>query len=592
MNKKTKFDFSGYATKYNVKCTDGRTIRSNAFKHMDGQVVPLVYMHQHSDLDAVLGHARLEHRENDGLYAYGSLNNTPEALKAKELLQHGDIRRFSIAANSLKQDDKKNVLHGVIREVSLVLSGANPGAVIDNIAFAHSDGSIDIDEEEAIIHSGLELVIEVEDDLKHSGDGKDGKVEKTIKDVYNTMTEEQKDVVAYLVAEALGDEDDEEEVEQTDLGGNGMKKNLFDGSALEASNDVALVHSALKNASKSAFQNKGSLKEYFIDEVTRMGLVHSDESDLEHAGTYGIDNIDYLFPDARTITNTPDFISRDMGWVEKVVGAAHHSPFSRIKSIHANITEDEARAKGYLKGNKKKEEVFGLLKRTTTPQTVYKKQKLDRDDVIDIVDFDVVLWMKGEMKLMLREELGRAILIGDGRDVASEDKINETNIRPIYTDADLYTIKYAVPFETTDKDLIDHIVMSQDEYKGSGNVTLFTTKKLVTRWMLAKDSVGRRLYPTKAELAAAMAVDSIVEVPVMQDVKRTVVDKEKSLIGIILNMKDYNIGADKGGEVNMFDDFDIDYNQMKYLLETRVSGALTVPYSAIVIERDPAVVGG
>lgn len=588
---KTKFDFSGYATKYNIKCTDGRTIKANAFKHMDGQIVPLVYMHQHSDLDAVLGNAKLEHRE-DGLYAYGSLNNTPEAIRAKELIKHGDIRRFSIAANSLKQDDRKNVLHGVIREVSLVLSGANPGAVIDNLAFSHSDGTIDIDEEEAVIHSGLEFVVEVEEELKHVDAGKEQKMDKTVKEVFESLSEEQKQVVYFLIGQAAEGAGDGEEAEQSDLGGNGMKKNLFDGSTLEVNNDIALVHSALRNASKSAFQNKGSLKDYFISEAERMGLIHSDEADLEHAGTYGIDNIDFLFPDARTINPTPDFISRDMGWVEKVVGAAHHSPFSRIKSIHANITEDEARAKGYIKGGLKKEEVFGLLKRTTTPQTVYKKQKLDRDDVIDIVDFDVVLWMKGEMKLMLREELGRAILIGDGRDVASEDKINETNIRPIYTDADLYTIKYAVPFETTDKDLIDHVVLSQDEYKGSGNGTLFTTKKLVTRWMLAKDSLGRRLYPTKAELAAAMAVDSIVEVPVMEGVKRTVVDKEKELIGIVLNMKDYNIGADKGGEVNMFDDFDIDYNQMKYLLETRVSGALTVPYSAIVIERDPAVLGG
>ena len=588
--KKAKFDFSGWATKYNIKCTDGRTIKNDAFKHMDGQTVPLVYMHQHSDLDAILGNVLLEHRSGEGLYAYGSLNNTQEALRAKELLKHGDIKRFSIAANSLKQDDKRNVLHGVVREVSLVLSGANPGAVIDNLAFSHSDGTIDIDEEEAVIHSGLDFTIEVEETINHSDDGKGKNVEKTVKEVFDSLSEEQKNVVYFLIGQAA--EGDGDDVEQSDLGGNGMKKNLFDGSALEVNNDIALVHSALRNASKSAFQNKGSLKDYFIGEAERMGLIHSDGDDLEHAGTYGIDNIDFLFPDARTINPTPDFISRDMGWVEKVVGAAHHSPFSRIKSIHANITEDEARAKGYIKGGLKKEEVFGLLKRTTTPQTVYKKQKLDRDDVIDIVDFDVVLWMKGEMKLMLREELGRAILIGDGRDVASEDKINETNIRPIYTDADLYTIKYAVPFETTDKDLIDHIVMSQDEYKGSGNVTLFTTKKLVTRWMLAKDSLGRRLYPTKAELAAAMAVDSIVEVPVMQDVKRTVGDKEKSLIGIILNMKDYNIGADKGGEVNMFDDFDIDYNQMKYLLETRVSGALTVPYSAIVIERDPEVVGG
>ena len=570
-----KYDFSGWATRNDLLCSDGRTIRKDAFKHCDGKTVPLVWNHNHSDPDNVLGHALLENR-NEGVYAYCSFNNTENAKNIKEAVRHGDVRSLSIFANQLKQAGS-DVIHGAIREVSLVLAGANPGAFIDSV-MAHGDGVetgiiLGYDENIMLYHS--EDAADTSDKKEESD--KSEKKEETIADVFDTFSEKQKTVVYAMIGQAVEDADNEEDSKDDSEGGNNtMKHNVFEPEANEDTN--ALSHDAM-NAIIGDSKRFGSMKESF----------------LQHAGTYGIDQIDYLFPDAQNMTNQPIFISRDMGWVNKVMSSVHHTPFSRIKSIFADITEDEARAKGYIKGKLKKEEVFSLLKRTTIPTTVYKKQKMDRDDVVDITDFDVVAWLKTEMRMMLNEELARAYLVGDGRLASSDDKINETNIRPIWTDEDLYTIKAVftakADADTNAKEFIRTIVKARKDYKGSGNPVLFTTEDMLTDCLLLTDNEGRDLYDSVEKLTKKLRVSEIVTAPVMEGLTREVAGKTRTLFGIVVNLNDYNVGADKGGAVNMFDDFDIDYNQQKYLIETRCSSALTKPYSAIAVEMEN-VAGG
>lgn len=604
---KKTYDFSGYATKVGIKCSDGRTILQDAFAHCDGKKVPLVYQHLHNDPKNVLGHAVLENRP-DGVYAYCSLNNTEAGKTAKALVQHGDISALSIYANSLVQKSS-NVIHGVIREVSLVLSGANPEAYIDNLAFEHSDGSITTDESEAficagaIIHDGIEIP-EVSDNqdsseesISHADDKKDPEDQKTVGDVFDTLNEEQKTVVYTMIAQALetqdGEDEDEEDVKHSNIKGDEtMKKNIFDkGSA--ATEVRGLSRADLRAIFNDARQSQSTLKNAFLAhgyESISDALAdyeHQDEV-LAHAATYGIDNIGYLFPDARTTTNTPQFIKRDTEWVSKVFGAAKHVPFSRIKTVLADITADEARARGYIKGNEKADEVITLLKRTTDPQTVYKKQKLDRDDIIDITDFDVVVWLRMEMRMMLEEEIARAQLVGDGRLSSSDDKIKEDKIRPIATDDPIYTIEIQIPVVATTAQMIDEIIKGRKQYKGTGTPAFYTTPDVNGDMLLLKDTTGRRLYNTEADLAAGIRAREIIEVPVMENkvvvlTPATVSETglQKRLVGISVNMTDYSLGADKGGSISMFDDFDIDFNQFKYLIETRCSGALTMPHSAI-----------
>ena len=581
-----KYDFSGWATKNNIKCSDGRTILRDAFKHNDGQTVPLVWNHQHNESANVLGHAVLENRE-EGVYAYCTFNDTEAGKNAKLLVEHGDVTALSIYANQLKQNGS-NVMHGTIREVSLVLAGANPGAFIDSI-IRHGEFC----EDEAVIYTGENLSLEHADqkpsdkeDKAGEDDKGDGKVEgnkqKTIKDVVDSMSEEQKNVLYALVGQALEGkemaqsaiEENENNIEE-DGGEQEMKHNVFEGKETEKEN--VLSHDAMETIIKDA-KRYGSLKESF----------------LAHQATYGIDKIDYLFPDATNVNNVPDFIKRDDSYVQKVMSGVHHVPFSRIKSMHADITADEARAKGYIKGKLKKEEVFTLLKRTTVPTTIYKKQKLDRDDVIDITDFDVVAWLKMEMRMMLDEEIARAILVGDGRLSSDDDKINEMCIRPIATDADLYCVKAKVSVgaaATEDeiaKAFIRTVIKSRKEYKGSGSPTLFTTEDILTNCLLLEDKNGRIIYDTVDKLATALRVKEIVTVEVMEGAKTKVSEQEKPLMAIMVNLADYNVGADKGGAINMFDDFDIDYNQQKYLIETRCSGALVKPYSAVAVALNKA----
>ena len=582
------YDFSGWATRNDLKCSDGRIIRRDAFKNNDGQKVPLVWNHQHSDPNEVLGHAILENR-NEGVYAYCKFNETESGQTAKLLVQHGDVNALSIYANQLKQQGP-NVMHGNIRELSLVLAGANPGAFIESI-IKHGEES----DEEGIIYTGENISLEhtgcgktatepVEDkELKHADETNEKKEdpkmaeesnmneggEETVADVFNTLSEKQKTVVYAMIGQAL---EDAGNGDNTEGGDEEMKHNVFDNDIEEQEN--VLSHDAMQTIIGDA-KRFGSLKESF----------------MAHADEYGITNIDYLFPEAKSLNTPPDFIKREMGWVSKVMAGVHHTPFSRVKSMFADITEDEARAKGYIKGKLKKEEVFSLLKRTTTPTTIYKKQKLDRDDVIDITDFDVVAWLKSEMRMMLDEEIARAILVGDGRLASSDDKINESNIRPIWKDEDLYNIKSTIEVDaaaTSDqkaKAFIRACIKSRKNYKGSGTPTLYTTEDVLTDCLLLEDNMGRVLYDTEEKLRTALRVSSIVTVPVMEGLKRE--DGEGGsldLMGIIVNLADYNVGADKGGAINMFDDFDIDYNQQKYLIETRCSGALIKPFSAITLE--------
>lgn len=569
--------FSGWATRNDLLCGDGRVIKKDAFKDNDGKKVSLVWNHQHDDPNAVLGHAFLENRD-EGVYAYGYFNDSESGRTAEKLVHNGDVSSLSIWANKLKQNTMANgckeVVHGEIRELSLVLAGANPGAYIDCV-MAHSDDS----DEETIseLYAGYNENIVI-----HSAEGKSTKEDKqmventekkindegeeTVADVFNTLNEKQKTVVYAMIGQALEDAgaiDDDEDEE----GDDNMKHNVFDN---EETQENVLSHAAM---------------ETIINDGKRYGSLR--DSFLAHAEEYGIEDIDWLFPEAKSLNNQPEFIKRDMGWVTKVMNGVHHTPFSRIKSVFANITEDDARAKGYIKGNLKKEEVFSLLKRSTTPTTIYKKQKLDRDDVVDITDFDVVAWLKAEMRMMLDEEIARAILIGDGRLASSDDKINESNIRPIVSDADLYTIKTQVNVSkdaTADdkaKAFIKAVIKSRKDYKGSGDPTLYTTEDMVTDCLLIEDTTGRVIYESLDKLKNVLRVRDIVTVPVMEGIKGA---KGGALMGIIVNLSDYNVGADKGGAVNMFDDFDIDYNQQKYLIETRCSGALTKPYSAIALE--------
>ena len=573
------YDFSGYATKANTKCYDGLTIAPNAFAGDDGRKVPVVWNHNHSDPEHVLGHAILQNRK-DGVYAYVKMNDTPSGKTALKAVRSGDIDAMSIFANGLKKAGQ-TVMHGVIRELSLVLAGCNPGAVIDEIVEHGADWSAD-EGEEAFIYtdSGISLkhgfdpddnpLDEEEDNMAQAGG-------KTLKEVVDTMNDEQKEALYALVGMAKDgldedenpeeveddyDEDDEDDYEEDEE--DNMKHNVFDGDTEQG----VLKHSMDEiNAAIADGKSCGSMKDAFI--------------------AHGIDDVEWLFPEDHLLDNPPRIIDRDQTWVSKVMSGVHHIPFSRIKSMSADLTEEDARAKGYIKGNFKKEQVFGLLKRSTSPTTVYKKQKMDRDDIADITGFDVIAWLKQEMRTKLNEELACAYLIGDGRNAASDDKINEGNIRPIYSDDDFYTIKVqanvatGADTETKIKAAMNASLKARKDYKGSGNPTLFTTEDNLTDMLLLEDKIGHRLYKNEAEVAQAMRVKEIVTVPQMAGMKGKLGGE---LFGIVVNLADYTVGADKGGAVNMFDDFDIDYNQQKYLIETRCSGALTVPFSAMAIE--------
>jgi hypothetical protein len=588
-------DFSGYATKAGLKCSDGRTITPQAFQHMDGQQVPLVWSHVHEKPENVLGHAVLEARP-DGMYAYGFFNNTPAGQAAKALVQHKDVDRLSIWANHLIEKSKM-VLHGMIREVSIVLSGANPGAVIDYVAIKHGDGEIETLSDEAVIHTGLEIdfVNFVESDEDNDASHADG--DKTVQDVYESMTDEQKDVVTYMIGVALEnandgemaqsdtsddstDSVDDETKEEGNLAhqeGTPVTRNVFEqrdaNSATGTPGGVAtptLSHDDMQEILRNV-QRQGSFREAVQDYVIK----------------HGITDIDLLFPDAKLLNDSPEFNKRRTEWVANVLNNTKHSPFSRIKTLHADLTQEEARAKGYIKGALKKEEWFGLTRRTTGPTTVYKKQSLDRDDILDITELNAVTWLKAEMRVMLDEEVARAILIGDGRDVSDEDKVKDpvgaadgTGIRSILNDHDLFVTKVAVNIDdasSTMDEAVDAIMNSMEYYKGTGTPTLYTTIKVLNRFLQARDTLGRRLYDSKAALATALGVSEIVTVEVMND--------ETDLLGIIVNLADYNVGTDRGGEVSMFDDFDIDYNKNKFLIETRLSGALTKIKSAVVIRK-------
>lgn len=606
MSIKSNYDFSGWATRNDITCSDGLTIRQDAFKDCDGLEVPLVYMHDHKDVDNVLGHALLENRE-DGVYCYGKFNeDTDNGMKAKALVAHGDITSLSIYANQLVKRGK-DVLHGAIREVSLVLAGANPGATIDFPVLQHSDGTYEDVEDEAIISfqqpfrlsyemNELAHAMEEEDDDEDyedeeldDEDGEEDDDELTVEDVMNTLDEDQQELLEGMmqaayekgVEDASGGVDDEEleegddEVEQSDFYNEGdtiMHKNVFeredDYSVLQHGMDAETANAILED-SKS---NSQSLK----------------STSLAH----GITDIDWLFPEAKAASATPEWIKRDTGWVAGVLSGVHHTPYSRIKSHFADIREDEARARGYIKDEYKKEEVFSLLKRTTTPQTIYKKQKLDRDDIIDITDFDVVAWIKAEMRMMLDEEIARAIMIGDGRLASSEDKINEQHIRPIWKDDELYSVKVKVTYAAGADDNakaqanIKALIKNRKLYKGSGNPKFYTTEDVLADMLLITDTTGRFIYESVQNLANKLRVSEIVTVPVFDNQTRQADGKTYQLLGIMVNLNDYNVGADRGGAVNMFDDFDIDYNKEVYLIETRISGALTVPFSALVLETE------
>ena len=599
-----KYDFHGWATRNDLKCSDGRVIRRDAFKGCDGKIVPLVWNHRHDDPSNVLGHALLKNQE-DGVYAYCTFNESEAGKAAKLLVEHGDISALSIFANQLKQEGS-NVLHGDIKEVSLVLAGANPGASICNVV-RHGE----MVEDEADIYTGEDFILEhnsmndfTEEQLAAlkgpkgpkgdigpqgpKGDSlkeedKMANNEETVGDVFETLTEKQKTVVYALIGQALEDEKDNKDNDAED-GGENMKHNVFDNVDPE----TTMIHADDMQAILADARRTGSMREAVENFAQDRGC---DSNSLFHAD-YGIENVGYLFPDDRSVTNEPIFVSRNMDWVSKLMNNIRHTPFSRIKSLFANITEDDARAKGYIKGNLKKEEVFTLLKRSTSPTTVYKKQKMDRDDVVDIVDLDVVAWIKKEMRIMLDEEIARAILVGDGRVSSSDDKIDPIHIRPIWTDDDFYTIKQTVSVASSDnestiaKNFIKQCIKARKNYKGSGNPTLYTTEDMLTDMLLLEDTTGRVIYESAAKLATTLRVKEIVTVPVMENLTRTDDNsKVHTLLGIIVNPNDYTIGADKGGAVNMFDDFDIDYNQQKYLIETRCSGALTLPYSAIAVEK-------
>jgi len=625
-----KYDFSGWATKNDLKCADGRVIRRDAFKVNDGKKVPMVWNHQHNSISDVLGHAILENRK-EGVYAYCTFNNTSAGQEAKECVKHGDVEALSIWANNLEQDGH-DVLHGVIREVSLVLAGANPGAFVESV-MAHGEPLYD-DEDEAIIYSGEDLYFEhalkkeeeddededkedetedeedseesdddadeedseeedeeedkkkMKKDLKHADDGG-----RTVGEVLDELTDEQKKAIAIVIDQVLQDEKGSSSKEEDD---EDMKHNIFENDEQQTNyishDDMQRIFAdakrlgSLRDAVNEAFEEGGVLEH----SIPMDGMTGPSQSTASQ--TYGFRDPDMLFPEYRNLNNTPEWISRNMDWVQKVMSGVHRSPFSRIKSQYADITEDAARAKGYMKGNLKKEEVFTLLKRTTDPQTIYKKQKLDRDDIVDITDFDVVAWIKAEMRVMLNEEIARAILIGDGRQADSDDKIQENHIRPIVKDVDLFNIKKEVVETQTEKGakaVINTAIRARKDYKGSGNPVLFTTEDELTEMLLLEDGIGHKLYKTEAELATALRVSAIITVEAMEGYKVSINNVDKDLVGVIVNLSDYNVGADKGGEINLFDDFDIDYNQYKYLIETRISGALIKPFSAITLYRTP-----
>jgi HK97 family phage prohead protease len=587
-------DFSGYATKAGLQCSDGRTIMPGAFKHQDKAKVPLVWQHGHSDPENVLGHAILENRD-DGVYAYGYFNNSEKAVHTRSLIQHGDITMLSIWANELVERASK-VLHGAIREVSLVLSGANPGALIENVTIRHSDGEDMTLDDEVIIYTGLELehsdttTDTKEDDssdIEHAGLAASDN--ETIQDVYDSMTDKQKEVLHFMLGQALEtkqtdmmqqsnleeddttndntEEENTEETEETDThedqkGTDEMKHNVFE------TKDTNPTANSLSHADIAGI----------IADATKTGSLK--EAVENYAISHGIEDIDTLFPDAVALDRVPEFLKRRSEWVAKVLGASRKSPFSRIKTLSADITMEEARAKGYVTGAMKKEEFFPVAKRVTTPTTVYKKQKLDRDDMVDITDFDVVAWLKAEMRLMLDEEIARAILVGDGRDVAHEDKINEGNIRPIAKDHELYATVVNVNLGDANSsiaELTDAIILNRHKYKGSGLPTMFTTETVIAQFLLLKDTLGRRIYKTLEEVATELRVSEIVAVEVMEE--------DLSIVAILVNMDDYVVGASAGGTITMFDDFDIDYNQYKYLIETRMCGCLAKLKSAIVIKK-------
>ena len=591
MSKKT-FDFSGYATRVDLKCSDGAIIREDAFKHQNGETVPLVWQHLHNGPENILGHAMLEHRK-DGVYAYASFNDSEQGRNAKELVRHGDVKALSIYANKLVRRGV-DVLHGAIREVSLVLSGANPGAYIDNVVIAHGD-SYETSEDEAIIYTGLSFEIQAET-IEHADDSKEPDMaEKTVGDIFETLTEEQKNVVYYMIGEALSEAGADDEAEHSAFYENDdyishndgeetitMTRNVFESLAHGTPMDegLTLSHSDIKSIFADG-ERKNSLKEAVI----------------AHATTYGIENIDMLFPDAKTIGDRPEFIKRRTEWVASVLTDTHHSPFSRIKTILADITEDDARAKGYIKASMKKEEWFTLAKRVTTPQTVYKKQKLDRNDILDITDFDVVIWVKEEMRLMLDEEIAAAALVGDGRSAGDPDKIKSPSpnadgegIRAIALDASYYA--YKVEWAAADADdvpFVDRVMTSLVDYTGSGSPKLYTSPQILAGLLVERDTLGRRMYSSRAELATAMGVSAIVDIPASILARANfqttagAVTTTHSLKGIVANLRDYTFGSDAGGKTTLFDDFDIDFNQQKYLLEARLSGTLTKPFSAATL---------
>ena len=569
-----KWDFSGWATRNDLHCSDGRTIRRDAFKDCDGKTVPIFWNHQHDSVDNVLGHGLLENRP-EGVYFYGAFNDDEEGVKARKRVQHGDIRSLSIMANQLKQVGS-DVIHGIIREVSLVPAGANPGAFIDTV-MAHGEEVGDA----MILGYDENIVIYHADELDETNSKDTPKEDnKTLEDIIASMSDNQKMVMYGLVGEALGLNPEDETLEQSEkLGGNDMKFNVFENRDKGRGKTGVLMHS---DGSEVTVDEIGEI----FKDAKRLGSLK--DAVLQH----GIDQVDYLFPDDRTITTQPTFIQRDMGWVSDIMGSVHHTPFARVKSVFADITEDDARAKGYIKGKMKKEEFFGLIKRRTEPTTVYKKQKMDRDDMIDITDFDIAAWLKTEMRMMLNEELARAYLIGDGRPASSDDHINDQNIRPVAFDDDLFTVHVNVNVASSAteddkaKEFIRSVIKNRKNYKGSGNPTLYTTEDMLTDMLLLEDTLGHSLYTDEAALARKLRVKKIVTVPVMEGVNGK---GGNPLVGVVVNMNDYNVGADRGGAVNMFDDFDIDYNQQKYLIETRCSGAMTVPYGAMAFEMNTSV---
>lgn len=613
----TGYDFCGWASKNDLLCSDGRTIRRGAFASDDGKKVPMVYQHQHTSIDNVLGHAILENRD-EGMYAYCYLNESDTGKMAKELVRHGDICAMSIYANKLKQIGN-DVVHGEIKEVSLVLAAANPGAAIESVVLEHSDGST---EEEAIIYSGEDTQYKI---LSHAESSTQTSSDKTVNDILNNMSEAKKNVLYYMLAkvsetdEEAEDDDviEDSDIRHADVSGGRTIQDIFDTfTSDEKKVAFFLIGQAIKESGSMEqsdipnIDDESEENDTMKHNVFENNQIENDETVLSHAeieeifrdtkqyGTlknsalaHGVTNIEYLFPDAKTVTPTPELIKRNDDWVSKVMGAVHRTPFSRIKSTAANLTEEDARAKGYMKGKLKKDEVFSLLKRTTEPTTIYKKQKLDRDDVVDITDFDVVAWIKSEMRMMLNEEIARAILIGDGRLTSSDDKIPEDHIRPVAFDSELYTvpIEVTVAAQATDDDkakaIIRSIIKGRKEYKGSGNPVMYTTEDVLTDMLLMEDKMGRVVYDSVTKLATALRVSEIVTVPVMEGLKDS---ENNAVIAVIVNLADYNVGADRGGEVNMFDDFDIDYNAMKYLIETRCSGALTKPYSALAVKLKTA----